>query len=475
MHLLRAPIIAAVVLLAGAAMFAPTPAAAGRDDLVDVSIFYEELDAGGDWFEHPRYGYVWSPDVDPYWRPYTRGRWIYTDDYGWFWDSDEPFGWAVYHYGRWGYDEADGWFWVPGRRWGPAWVAWRYGDDYAGWAPLPPGAVWSPELGIVYNDAFHISVRFDPYWLFVRPRYLAYHDAYRFARPRSRTRFIITYTRPAAGFVFVNGRIFCRGIGPRRYRRIAKRSVPWTKVYFYDGDRPYKRRARSKRRSVKVFRPGKKWRYRAKRRKAPLVVHKRSPRRAAWKRRAKEKSWKAKRDRRRERARARTKDVVITGEEPTSKDGLRRKERGAKQDARKTRPEQEARPNAKTEPKSSARRKVVKDRRKRKVKINDKKRPKRETTPAAEVKSATVNERDGGERARSNRRPKVDSKVRRKRKARTNDEVKSKRKARPKRQAKRRGKSDETRRGKRAAKAKSEGKGNRDRNEKETARNQRRN
>jgi hypothetical protein len=28
--------------------------------------------------------------------------------------------------------------WVPGRDWGPAWVSWRTGGDYVGWAPLPP-------------------------------------------------------------------------------------------------------------------------------------------------------------------------------------------------------------------------------------------------------------------------------------------------------------------------------------------------
>jgi hypothetical protein len=285
MHFLRAPFIAAFLLLAGPAMLGPSSAVAARADLVDVSVFYEDLNEGGDWFEHPRHGYVWSPDVGPSWRPYTRGRWIYTSEYGWFWDSDEPFGWAVYHYGRWGYDEYDGWYWVPGRRWGPAWVAWRYGDEYAGWAPLPPGAVWSAELGIVYNDDFHVSVRFDPFWIFVRPRYITYYNPYRFARPRNRYRHIFRRTRPAAGFVYADGRIFFRGIGPRQYRRIARRSLPQTKVDFYHDSRPYKRRAKAPRGTVRIFRPGKNRRYRATRLRAPRVVHKTPPRRAKWKRR----------------------------------------------------------------------------------------------------------------------------------------------------------------------------------------------
>jgi len=343
MYILRVPFIAALLLLAGPAMLGPAPAVAGRAELLDVSIFYEDLNEGGDWFEHPRHGYVWSPDVDRSWRPYSRGRWIYTSEYGWFWDSDEPFGWAVYHYGRWGFDEADGWYWVPGRRWGPAWVAWRYGDEYAGWAPLPPGAVWSAELGIVYNNDFHVSVRYDPFWIFVRPRYITYYNPYRFARPRNRYRSIFRYTRPAAGLVYVDGRIFFRGIGPRQYRRIARRSLPRTRVNFYHDVRPYKRRASSERGSVRVFRPGKNRRYRATRLKAPRVVHKGSPRRADWKRRgkrpgsykadsAKRKPWQELRDGRRQGA-------TITGDgKPRSKSGRRRKNGRAKQDLSKAPP-----------------------------------------------------------------------------------------------------------------------------------------
>ena len=97
------------------------------------------------------------------WRPYTRGRWIYTDDWGWYWeaaDEEAAWGWVAYHYGRWVLDHDLGWIWVPGEDWGPAWVDWRYGDDYVGWAPLPPD-----DLLVEYQD--------DPiYWSFVRPRYL---------------------------------------------------------------------------------------------------------------------------------------------------------------------------------------------------------------------------------------------------------------------------------------------------------------
>ena len=40
------------------------------------------------------------------------------------------------------------WVWVPDDVWGPAWVSWRYGDDYVGWAPLPPRARWVAGVGL---------------------------------------------------------------------------------------------------------------------------------------------------------------------------------------------------------------------------------------------------------------------------------------------------------------------------------------
>ena len=108
-----------------------------------VDFFYDALDPYGDWVEVDRYGYAFRPKAarDLSWRPYTDGGWVYTD-YGWTWRSEEPFGWATYHYGRWARAPRLGWVWIPGSEWGPAWVSWRRGHDYVGWAPLPPDA-WS--------------------------------------------------------------------------------------------------------------------------------------------------------------------------------------------------------------------------------------------------------------------------------------------------------------------------------------------
>ena len=99
-----------------------------------------EMDWNGEWIDTPDYGRVWRPTrVSDDWQPYLYGRWAWTNA-GWAWVSDEPFGWAVYHYGRWAFSPDSGWLWVPGRVWAPAWVAWRWGDGYAGWCPLGPGA-----------------------------------------------------------------------------------------------------------------------------------------------------------------------------------------------------------------------------------------------------------------------------------------------------------------------------------------------
>ena len=132
------------------------PQARGAD--VSVDFIYENL-SGGNWIEAEGYGYGWQPDVavsDPNWRPYADGYWAYTD-YGWTWISYEDFGWATYHYGRWASLADYGWVWFPGSDldWGPAWVSWRTGGDYIGWAPLPPRGP-----GVVY-DGQPIGARVD--------------------------------------------------------------------------------------------------------------------------------------------------------------------------------------------------------------------------------------------------------------------------------------------------------------------------
>ena len=144
-------------------------AAPGEDNGQDVSFqtFYDSLASQGSWVQTDDYGYVWQPSVDdPQWAPYTNGHWVYSDD-GWTWVSDEPWGWATYHYGRWVDIDGTGWCWVPGYTWAPAWVSWRYGGGYCGWAPLPPDSL----VGVDYSNGdtdygvgFHIGGDCDSYY-----------------------------------------------------------------------------------------------------------------------------------------------------------------------------------------------------------------------------------------------------------------------------------------------------------------------
>ncbi len=104
------------------------------------------LSTHGTWLDHPNHGECWQPTAAKKsdWRPYTQGKWIHTN-HGWTWDSNEPFGSITYHYGRWANDTDAGWLWVSGDQWAPAWVAWRYGTEFVGWAPLPPKSLEFPK------------------------------------------------------------------------------------------------------------------------------------------------------------------------------------------------------------------------------------------------------------------------------------------------------------------------------------------
>ena len=158
------------------------PQARGAD--VSIDFIYDNL-SGGNWIEAEGYGYGWQPDVavsDPNWRPYADGYWAYTD-YGWTWISYEDFGWATYHYGRWANLADYGWIWFPGSDldWGPAWVSWRTGGDYIGWAPLPPRGA-----GIVYEGqpiGARVDVEYD-----IGPQYYNFCDVRFIGEPVLRDR-----------------------------------------------------------------------------------------------------------------------------------------------------------------------------------------------------------------------------------------------------------------------------------------------
>ena len=129
--------------------------------------FHAPLAAHGVWLEVGSYGRCWRPaSIAVGWRPYAYGHWVWTDC-GWYWVSDEPWAWACYHYGGWVYDPLHAWIWVPGIEWAPAWVSWRVGGGYCGWAPLAPRGVVVASSSFVFVEAHRLREPVRPTTLIV--------------------------------------------------------------------------------------------------------------------------------------------------------------------------------------------------------------------------------------------------------------------------------------------------------------------
>ncbi len=194
---------------------------------VTVSYFYDSLDPYGRWMSYSPYGRAWIPAGVPLgWRPYSNGYWLYTD-YGWTWGSYEPWGWATYHYGRWVFDPGYGWVWIPGTVWAPAWVAWRYDDDWVGWAPLPPEAGWNVSIGLQAYDSNRIP---SERWCFVRSPELMFTSLRYQVVPASRNAVLIARTRDATRFGLRRGHPMNRGIDAAAIGNLTGRRVLRLKV-----------------------------------------------------------------------------------------------------------------------------------------------------------------------------------------------------------------------------------------------------
>ena len=191
---------------------------------ISFETFYHELAPYGNWMHNPQYGQVWIPNVARGFRPYqTRGHWVMTE-YGNTWVSDYAWGWAPFHYGRWHLDDYYGWMWVPGTEWGPAWVAWRSGGGYYGWAPLGPG--------LNVNLSINIGRRIPrPYWNFVRHRYITSPRIYDYCVPRRRVVNVINHTTIINNtYVHNNQHRYYSGPQRRDIERVTQRSVPVRRV-----------------------------------------------------------------------------------------------------------------------------------------------------------------------------------------------------------------------------------------------------
>jgi hypothetical protein len=211
---------------------APQPAeptvevTAGPD--IQVTDFQDQLAPYGHWVAVDGYGNCWVPaGIAVGWRPYTIGHWVYTD-FGMAWVSDEQWGWATYHYGRWTLVDGVGWAWIPGSRWGPAWVAWRHGGGYCGWAPLPPGPGGVEVVEVNDEQVEAIS----PVWFsFCEERNITAPHIYQQCLPPERNVTIINVTKNITKITVVNNRIVNRSWNPARLQQATGRVVRPVRVH----------------------------------------------------------------------------------------------------------------------------------------------------------------------------------------------------------------------------------------------------
>jgi hypothetical protein len=188
----------------------------------DSDYFYNSLAPYGSWVYTSGVGLCWQPTVcrvNREWRPYSdRGRWV-DSDCGWYWQSDYSWGWAAFHYGRWFNDANRGWVWAPNRVWGPAWVSWRHGDEYCGWAPLPPAARFLPGTGFIYGNhavgaGFEFGLSANQYTYIPVARMSDYAPA-RYAVPDWQNGEVHHRTVVANHFEIENHRVVNHSIDPR--------------------------------------------------------------------------------------------------------------------------------------------------------------------------------------------------------------------------------------------------------------------
>jgi hypothetical protein len=185
---------------------------------VTVNYFYNTLSPYGSWVYVAGYGNCWRPTVcnyNPGWQPYCdRGQWVYSDC-GWYWNSEYAWG-ATFHYGRWFQNPSLGWCWYPDTVWAPSWVTWRYGNNYCGWAPLPPGTTCQAGVGIVYNGN-NISVGFGfglgaSCFTFVPTQYFCSPHPHNYCVPPAQVTQVFNNTTVINNFNVNNHIIFNHGI-----------------------------------------------------------------------------------------------------------------------------------------------------------------------------------------------------------------------------------------------------------------------
>lgn len=247
--LVRLAILPIAWLLLGCASAPYGPPQSASSVRVDVA-FYDALSPYGDWYRLDVEGWIWVPaDVPAGWRPYTFGTWVYST-WGWTWVSEWTWGWAPFHYGRWLRHPRYGWAWVPGYVWAPAWVTWRVGDGWVGWAPLPPHARWDPRNGRLLGDV-RVGVE---WWTFVPDHRVTDSHLRSHLIPGPDRPALLETTRQVTRYEAVDGRtVRERGLEPGTLERSTGIAIPRYQVE--DGRRPAAADTRPRDGRVTVYRP----------------------------------------------------------------------------------------------------------------------------------------------------------------------------------------------------------------------------
>ncbi len=192
---------------------------------MDSSYFYDSLAPYGEWINLSPWGNVFCPyNQGIGWTPYSDGDWV-DSDWGWTFESDAPWAWAGYHYGRWAFDANCGWVWIPGTVWGPAWVAWRFGGGFCGWAPLPPQVGFGFGIGLQLGGFDLDDIPWSN-WCFTDVNWLGRRGMRNHVFERTRNLEFFQQTRNITNYGFEGNRIIDRGIDPREVERLTHRTIP---------------------------------------------------------------------------------------------------------------------------------------------------------------------------------------------------------------------------------------------------------
>lgn len=187
-----------------------------------VTVYESDLNPYGSWVTVGGYGQCWAPYSRPTgWEPYTVGYWADTD-YGWSWvavDDESQWGDVAYHYGRWYNAPSAGWVWIPGTTWAPAWVAWREGGGYCGWAPLPPQAGFGVEFSAGDADRYVPSSQY----VYCDERYVTGGNVGQHIVRNDVT--IINQTTNITNITYANNRVVNQGMSTENVARATGHSV----------------------------------------------------------------------------------------------------------------------------------------------------------------------------------------------------------------------------------------------------------